>query len=252
MVMRTERCAGEGSTVMATHFTDRPDPARTDAGIAKAGTWDVGTPQRQEETVDAIRKVWGSREWPHPGLLSYSVHAGEDGATLLHYSQWTGEQAYQDFVREGRDTRNAEIDAAVPGIERLGLHTYELYRSGLRDEGDTRETGCVVIVDVEFDGPDAARQRDWVDSVFEALGQEESLPAGGIAAHFHVGTDGTRVLNYAEWESAEHHIAALAAPGEGVGSPSPLWERVQKYPGMTGGGVHRYTPALSMGPGGGS
>ncbi|MFE7336823.1 antibiotic biosynthesis monooxygenase [Streptomyces griseus] len=237
---------------MTTHFTDRPDPARTDARIAKASTWNVGTPQRQREAVDAIRKTWESREWPHPGLLSYNVHAGEDGATLLHYSQWTGEQAFQEYVREVRDGRNAEIDAAVPGIERLALHTYELYRSGPRAEGDTRETGCVVIVDVEFDGPDPDRQRAWVDAVFEALGEEVELPAGGIAAHFHTSADGTRVLNYAEWESAEHHIAALAAPGEAVGSPSPLWERVQKYPGMTGGGVNRYTPALSMAPGAGA
>ncbi|MEU3053328.1 antibiotic biosynthesis monooxygenase [Streptomyces griseus] len=237
---------------MTTHFTDRPDPARTDARIAKVSTWNVGTPQRQREAVDAIRKTWESREWPHPGLLSYSVHAGEDGATLLHYSQWTGEQAFQEYVREVRDGRNAEIDAAVPGIERVALHTYELYRSGLRAEGDTRETGCVVIVDVEFDGPDPDRQRAWVDAVFEALGEEAELPAGGIAAHFHTSTDGTRVLNYAEWESAGHHIAALAAAGEGVESPSPLWERVQKYPGMTGGGVNRYTPALSMAPGAGA
>ncbi|MER6193019.1 antibiotic biosynthesis monooxygenase [Streptomyces cyaneofuscatus] len=237
---------------MTVQFTDRPDPARDDAGIAKAGTWDVGTPERQRQAVDAIRKAWESREWPHPGLLSYSVYAGEDGRTLLHYSQWAGEQAYQDFVRESRDTRNADIDAAVPGIERLAPHTYELYRSGFRAEGDTREPGCVVIVDVEFAGPDPARQRDWVDAVFEALGEDPHTPAGGIAAHFHVSTDGTRVLNYAEWESAGHHIAALAAPGEGIGSPSPLWERVQKYPGMTGGGVNRYTPALSMEAGAGA
>ncbi|MEI7030005.1 antibiotic biosynthesis monooxygenase [Streptomyces pratensis] len=233
---------------MNTRVTDRPDPTRTDARIAKASTWDVGTPERQQQAVDAIRRTWEHREWPHPGLLSYSVYTGEDGATLLHYSQWTGEQAYQDFVRENRDTRNAEIDAAVPGIERVQLHTYELYRSGLRTEGDTREPGTVVIVDVEFDGPDPARQRAWVDAVFEALGDDGEKPAGGIAAHFHVSTDGARVLNYAEWESAEHHIAALAAPGEGIGSPSPLWERVQNYPGVTGGGVHRYTPALSLEP----
>ncbi|GGY19256.1 antibiotic biosynthesis monooxygenase [Streptomyces anulatus] len=235
---------------MTAHFTDLPDPTRADARLAKASTWNVGTQRRQREAVDAIRKAWENREWPHPGLLSYSVYAGEDGATLLHYSQWTGEQAYQDFVREGRDIRNAEIDAAVPGIERLELRTYELYRSGLRAAGDTRETGCLVIVEAEFDGPDPARQRAWVDTVFEALGEEADLPAGGIAAYFHVSTDGTRVINYAEWESAEHHIAALAAPGDGVGSPSPHWERVHHYPGMTGGGgVHRYTPALSMQPG---
>lgn len=42
------------------------------------------------------------------------------------------------------------------------------------------------------------------------------------------------------------HIEALAAPGDGIGSKTPYWERVQSYPGVTGGGVHRYTPALSL------
>ncbi|MFF9565805.1 antibiotic biosynthesis monooxygenase [Streptomyces sp. NPDC014685] len=232
---------------MSVRFESRPDLARNDVGLVKASTWDVGTPERLGATVGAIRRAWAARDWPHPGLLSYTVHAGEDGKTLFHYSQWSDERAYQDFFRHGRDERNAEIDAAVPGIRRLGLHTYEPYRSGTR-EGDEREPGCVVIVDVEFDGADPARQRDWVDTVFEALATDPALAPGGISAHFHVSTDGTRVLNYAEWENAEAHVAALAASGDGVGSSTPQWERVQSYPGVSGGGVHRYAPALGLRP----
>ncbi|MFC9860840.1 MULTISPECIES: antibiotic biosynthesis monooxygenase [unclassified Streptomyces] len=235
---------------MTVQFNSRPDLTRSDAGIVKVSTWDVGTPERQRRSVEAIREAWGGRDWPHPGLLSYSVYTGEDGRTLLHYSQWTGEQAHQDFFREGRDARNADIDAAVPGIERLGLHTYEPYRSTPLARGESREPGCVVIVDVEFAGPDPARQRDWVDSVFEALGTDPAPAPGGIAGHFHVSTDGTRVLNYAEWESAQAHLDALSAPGDGIGSRTPQWEKVRSYPGVTGGGVHRYTPALSLGAGG--
>ena len=146
---------------MSVQFESRPDVVRRDAGLVKASTWDVGTPARQRQTVEAIREVWGGRDWPHPGLLSYTVHAGDDGKTLFHYSQWSGEGAYQEFLASGRDARNADIDASVPGIRRLGLHTYELYRSTARSDGDAPEPGCVVIVDVEFDGPDKARQRDW-------------------------------------------------------------------------------------------
>ncbi|MFF2326106.1 MULTISPECIES: antibiotic biosynthesis monooxygenase [unclassified Streptomyces] len=235
---------------MSVQFESRPDLARNDVGIAKASTWDVGTPERQRRTVEAVREAWGSREWPHPGLLSYTVHVGEDGKTLFHYTQWSGEQAHQDFFRHGRDERIADIDAAVPGIRRLGLHTFEPYRSA--GPGDGREPGCVVIVDVEFDGADAARQRDWVNTVFEALETDPALAPGGISAHFHVSTDGTRVLNYAEWESARAHADALAAGGDGVGSRTPQWERVRSYPGVTGSGVHRYAPALSMRPGAGA
>lgn len=235
---------------MSVLFVSRPDLTRSDAGTVKVSTWDIGTPERQRRTVDAIRTAWAGRDWPHPGLLSYTVHTGEDGRTLLHHSQWSGEESYRDFVANGRDERNADIDAAVPGIERLGLHSFELYRSTPAKDGDTREPGAVVIVDVEFEGPDPVRQRAWVDAVFEALGSDPAPAPGGISGHFHLGTDGSRVLNYAEWESAQAHIDALAGPGDGVGSPTPQWKRVQTFPGVTGGGVHRYTPAVSMIPGG--
>ncbi|MGW0738081.1 antibiotic biosynthesis monooxygenase [Streptomyces sp. NPDC002851] len=228
-----------------------PDPLRPDVGFVFASTWRVGTPERQQATVEAITKAWESRPWPHDGLLSYSVYTGTDGDTLLHYSQWRDLAAYDAFFaapENGRDTRNAEIDAAVPGIERVGLHKYELYRSGSLTgaAGERRMPGCIVTVEVEFDGPDPARQRDWVDSVFTALATEEHPHPGGISGHFHTSLDGTRVLNYAEWESEQAHIAALAAPGDGVGSATEEWRRVQEYPGMVRSVVSRYLPAVSL------
>ncbi|WP_175412656.1 antibiotic biosynthesis monooxygenase [Streptomyces sp. TRM64462] len=227
----------------------RPDLTRPGVGLVKASTWRVGTPERQRAAVDAIARTWEKRDWPVDGLLSYSVHIGADGDTLLHYSQWRGEEDYQELVRTERAGRNAEIDAAVPGIERVGLHAYELYRSGTRGDADARVPGCVVTVDVEFDGPDPARQRHWVDAVFEALDSDPAPHPGGISGHFHLGLDGTRVLNYAEWESAEAHERAMAAPGDGIGSLTPQWKRVQTYPGLVRSTVRRYAPALSLSAG---
>ncbi|MFI6692272.1 antibiotic biosynthesis monooxygenase [Streptomyces sp. NPDC050433] len=226
-----------------------PEIRRSGVGVVKVSTWRVGTPERQRATVEAIRAAWSARDWPDGGLLSYSVLVGEDGRTLLHYSQWRDEAAYQDFFRTGRDARNAEIDAAVPGIERLGLGSYELYRSGEPAEGDTCVPGCVVIVDAEFDGPDPARQREWTDAVFAALDNDPYERSAGIAAHFHTSTDGRRVLNYAEWENAEGHIEALNAPGDGVGSSTEQWEKVRNFPGLVGGEVKRYAPAISLSAG---
>ncbi|MFC8080357.1 antibiotic biosynthesis monooxygenase [Streptomyces sp. NPDC057307] len=234
---------------MSVQVTTVPEITRPGVGVVKVSTWRVGTPERQRAAVDAIGAAWRSRDWPDGGLLSYSVLVGEDGETLLHYSQWRDEAAYQHFFRTGRDERNAEIDAAVPGIERLGLGSYELYRSGELAEGDTRVPGCVVIVDIEFEGPDAARQREWTDTVFAALDNDPSERSAGIAAYFHASTDGTRVLNYAEWESAEGHIAALEAPGDGVGSSTEQWEKVRNYPGLASSTVNRYTPAISLAAG---
>ena len=69
-----------------------------------------------------------------------------------------------------------------------------------------------------------------------------------VSARFHVSTDGTRVLNYAEWETAQAHIDALAAPGDGVGSATARWRRVQAWPGLKSSTVSRYDHALGLVP----
>jgi heme-degrading monooxygenase HmoA len=224
-----------------------PDLTRPEVGAPFFSTWRVGTPERQRATVEAIAAAWERRPWPADGLLGYYVYAGDDGATLLHHSQWRSEQDYEAFVKVHRQERVDEIDVAVPGIERVALDRYRRYRSGVREE-ETRVPGCVVIVEIEFEGPDPERQRAWVDAVFEALESEPKPRPGGISAHFHLSTDGTKVLNYAEWESAQAHIEAMAAPGDGVGSSTPQWERVQTYPGLKQSTVGRYSYALGLVP----
>ncbi|MFC8345631.1 antibiotic biosynthesis monooxygenase [Streptomyces sp. NPDC057280] len=226
---------------------DHPDLTDPRVGAPFFSTWRVGTPERQRLAVEAIARTWERRDWPAAGLLGYHVYAGHDGSTLLHHSQWTSEPAYEGFVKTQRQERVDEVDTAVPGIERVRLDRFRRYRS-LAQEGDTRVPGCVVIVDVEFEGPDAQRQREWVDAVFEALENEPAPHPGGIAAHFHLGTDGTRVLNYAEWETAQAHVDALAAPGDGVGSATELWKRVQNWPGLKSSTVSRYEHVLGLTP----
>ncbi|MFE6173812.1 antibiotic biosynthesis monooxygenase [Streptomyces sp. NPDC056464] len=232
---------------MSRRTDTHPDLARPEVGAPFFSTWRVGTPLRQKQTVEAIGVTWERRAWPSDGLLGYYVYTGQDGSTLLHHSQWRSEQAYEAFVRTHRQERVDEIDTAVPDIERVGLGRYRHYRS-LRRPDDTRVPGCVVIVAIEFEGPDPARQRAWVDAVLEALAAEPNPHPGGISAHFHLGVDGTRVLNYAEWESAQAHADALAAPGDGVGSANEAWERVQSWPGLKGSTVSRYEYALGLVP----
>ncbi|WSQ08241.1 antibiotic biosynthesis monooxygenase [Streptomyces sp. NBC_01231] len=232
-----------------TRRTDtHPDLTNPHVGAPFFSTWRVGTPERQRQTVDAIARTWTRRPWPTPGLLGYHVYTGHDGATLLHHSRWRSEQDYEAFVKTHRQERVDEIDTLVPGIERVRLDRYRRYRSGVRDDRPAQVPGCVVIVDIEFEGPDPDRQRAWVDAVFEALESEPNPHQGGISAHFHVSTDGTRVLNYAEWESAQAHIDALAAPGHGVGSATAQWQRVQTWPGLRSSTVSRYDHALGLVP----
>ncbi|MFD1145687.1 antibiotic biosynthesis monooxygenase family protein [Saccharothrix hoggarensis] len=130
--------------------------------------------------------------------------------------------------------------------------TYSQWSGGAPDPGDgvayrrhrsvglaspDRPVGCVVLVSVEFDRPGVAEE--WVDLVFSALAAEEEPHPGGISGHFHVSVDGTRVLNYAEWTSAEAHVDALAR-GDGSVGVAELWRRVRAFTGLKGSDVRRY------------
>ncbi|MEU6475857.1 antibiotic biosynthesis monooxygenase [Streptomyces sp. NPDC047017] len=225
-----------------------PDLTDPRVGSPLFSTWRVGTPERQRRTVEAVAASWQRHPWPADELLAHHLYTGHDGSTLLHYSQWTDERAHAAFARTGRPDRVDEIDAAVPGIERPGLGRYRRYRSGGAADRGGRVPGCVVIVEVEFDGPDPEQQRAWVDAVFDALASDPQPRPGGIGAHFHLSTDGTRVLNYAEWESAQAHIDALDAPGDGVGSATAQWRHVQRWPGLKSSSVSRYEHTFGLVP----
>ncbi|RZS43606.1 antibiotic biosynthesis monooxygenase [Herbihabitans rhizosphaerae] len=228
---------------MTTVSTTLPDPRRDGVGVILSSEWSLGTPERQLAAAEATVRVWRDAPWPD-GLISYTLLLGTDGDRLMHYSQYRDEAAYEAFAAEGRGPKVAEIDAAVPGIERLGLGRFRLYRSG-RSDDDARVPGCIVAVHVDTD--DARTAEAWVDSVFDALDTDPNPHGGGIGAYFHISTDGTRVLNYAEWVDEQSHIDALAGPGNGVGSArTPQWNRVQNTPGVRHVAVRRFTPYRTL------
>ncbi|MEU0243744.1 antibiotic biosynthesis monooxygenase [Streptomyces sp. NPDC006235] len=224
--------------------TEQP-PDLTDPRIGAPffSTWRVGTPERQQQTVEAIARTWERRPWPAGDLLGYHVYAGHDGSTLMHHSQWSHEQAYEAFVKTHRQERVDEIDTAVPGIERVGLGRYRRCRSRERNVGDVRTPGLIVTVRIDFEEAAGERREEWVDLVLKALADDPEGDAGLISAHFHLSTDGGHVLNYAEWESDQAYDMSLAAPG------TDTWERVRTYPGVQGVSGSRYRHALGLIPG---
>ena len=199
---------------------------RPDVEIAVVNQWNVTDPQRQRDLVEASSNAW-QRTPRRRGLVSLNFFLSTDGQSVLSYDQWDSEAAYQRWV----ETHYNLMDAQSV--------TYRLYRSAARD-GDTRIPGCVVIVSVEFDGPDVQRQRQWIDAVFEALDGETEPPPGGIFGHFHVSTDGTRVLNYAGWTDEHAHRDALEKSGQGTIGSGTLWQRVRTFPGVVASGFKRY------------
>ncbi|MEU0884730.1 hypothetical protein ABZ345_39575 [Lentzea sp. NPDC005914] len=125
---------------------------------------------------------------------------------------------------------------------RKELDGFTLYRSG-EPRGD-KKVGCVVLVTVDTDNEATARA--WVDSVFVALASEPNPHPGGVSAAFHIRDDGKRVINVAEWVSAEDHADAVSAGSNGVGSQTADWRRVQNFPGVQHVSVQRYEPLAKV------
>ena len=212
---------------MGLNASQMPEIARPDAGVALVTQWTVGAPDRQEASADAALAAWERVPWPQD-LLSMNSYVGTSGADVLTYSQWTSAEAYREFLRSG---------GPPPDIERPDPVMYRLYRSRTSNR---RPPGCIVVVEVKFDGPDEPRQRRWVDTVFEALDAEPVLHPGGIAGYFHLSIDGTRVLNYAEWTSEEAHCEAIENSGQGTVGGGTKWREVRDFPGVLSSGFTRY------------
>ena len=227
---------------MTTQTTLLPDVTRTDAGFPVAARVTVEDPKDQRLAADVVLDAWDLVEWPE-GLLSHAVMLGTDGVTVQHYSQWTSEDAFRRFEAVDPPHRVQHIASSAPPLKREPPVHYQLYRSVDTDFEGT--PGVIVIIDIEFEGPDPQRARDWVDTVIAALAHDEgqgNLPNGGLAAHFHVSLDGSRVLNYAEWESeAAHDHALQAGDGDSIGADEH-WQRVRTYPGLKSFGFKRFVP----------
>ncbi len=195
-----------------------PDIARPDAGAVL--TAESPAPQHAKLT-EAFAEV---EHMPGPkGLISFNTFVSTDGETVLTYTQWANGEPDHEFMAGLTDTEPVE---------------YRLYRSSVR--ANPPVPGCIVVVSVEFDGPDQQRQRRWVDTVFDAMAGETEPHPGGISAHFHVSTDSTRILNYAEWTDEQAHRNALEKSNQGTVGSSPGWQRVLDFPGVRSSGFRRY------------
>ncbi|GAB7032741.1 antibiotic biosynthesis monooxygenase [Streptomyces sp. NPDC021749] len=185
-----------------------PQVRRDDAGTVLISEWDAGSPEGQRAVLDGVARAW--QETPLPaGFLSRVLFAGTDGRSVLDYAQWTSDAAHDEFLRgEGTGLREriADVLASVGDVGTPVPARYRLHRS-LLPQGEPAAPGCIVRVAFRTSGHDAAREL--VDGLLDLIGGVQP-GEGGIASHFHIGEDGTRVVNYSEWTTAEAHEREIA------------------------------------------
>ena len=186
-----------------------PDIRRPDSDVVLIGERRVGIAARQQAAADAALEAWERLPWPE-GLLSHNCFGSEDGETVVHYSQWTDEDAVEKFKRADQGAKAANggrarviLDAA-PEVERLGVAAYRVYRSVAWNDGGS--PGCIVMIRFEVDGLD---QQLRLYQSLAAAGARSTRPEGLLAVHFHFSVDRKNVLNYTEWSDAEAHRESL-------------------------------------------
>ncbi len=222
----------EGNSAMTRTSSNPPVVNRPDVEVVVVSRWTGAGPGRQRAVAEAILAEWEREPWP-PALDSLNALLSTDGQTVLTYAQWTGDAARREFEPSAPPSLVPGIDDARAGLERSGPVSYRLYRSTVPD-GSERRPGCIVIVDIEAEGPERARQ--WVDFMFDDVGVNARSHPGLISAHFHISTDGTWVLNYAEWTDEAAHQALIAAD-----RPTEVMARIHEgVPGVRPVGFRRY------------
>ncbi|MGI5467488.1 hypothetical protein [Streptomyces sp. CA-132043] len=202
-----------------------PDIRRTDASAVFISHWYVPDRAHGLRDLDDVLAQWEGAAWP-AGFVSFSCFLSTDDDTVLTYAQCADAGSYRPFVRALRGPAGAEP------VE------YRLHRSVVLG-GAAQPPGCMVTALFDIDGPE--RQRRIVASVADSLEDARGRLPGMVSANFHLSTDGTRVLNYAEWTSDQAHIAFL----EGAARAQAL-RITTDMPGVRPIGYKRYHLHRSM------
>ncbi|GAA1224352.1 hypothetical protein GCM10009676_02330 [Prauserella halophila] len=213
-----------------------PPVSRGDADVVLVGTWRVADADSQRAAARAVLDDRHDRPWP-TGLLAHSVLLGTDGHTLVHYAQWTDEDALDEFRRTGRTAHHEAVAARVPGIERRDEGAYRLYREAVPER--PLEPGAVVLVSFRTDS--AATGEQFVDELIRRHPVTTGEPvADGMAGnHFHLALDGSRTLNWAEFATVEAHERVVA---ERLNADDEVPQLVERTPGLEPLGFQRFVP----------
>lgn len=206
------------------------DTAHSDAAVVTFSQWRVADPDRQAVTMHAALDAWRDFAWPD-GLLSHSCLAAEDGIGLRHHAQWRTAAASEQATATSGERFAAIRTASATDIERHDLVVCQRPIT-FRPSAPTDPTGCVVIVDIHLRQPDETVQRGWIATVLDALAHQP--PSGLIAAHFHPSTDRSRIVNLAEWTSAQAYGDALddGVTGGINRDGERRWQLVRNHPGI--------------------
>jgi heme-degrading monooxygenase HmoA len=221
---------------MQTHQNDLPIIGHPDAGLILISYWTVQSPDLQKEAASLAMQLWEDVVWPD-GLISHHVFGGHDGKTVMNYSQWRDDAAFDSYLASDQPERAHQIEAHPAGISRDSIDRFRLNRR-LGGAAPNATPGCFVLVTFELE----LKQPEELVNRIVGTAQTADAPVtdtepGDIASHFHINQDRTRVVNVAEFTDVESHERVVRSS---LQSDSPVIQAVAELEGVTLRGFQRF------------
>ncbi|MGB3404241.1 MAG: antibiotic biosynthesis monooxygenase [Microcoleaceae cyanobacterium] len=177
-------------------------------------------PERQAELVEKLITYLQMVPQQH-GFVSASIHKSFDGKKVAHYMQWETKEDYEYFSKNQGIHGQFEYQNLLMFGE-IDTHIYEIVASQSKVGTPQIEEGEYIVHFAEF-CMEPENQPRMVE-----LAKEHITPAmeleGLISATFHRSLDGTRVINYGQWQNKEA-IEELRKQPE-FGSENPYWDGI--------------------------
>ena len=175
-------------------------------------------PQQQQELIQAIKEFLETVK-TQPGFISASLHQSTDGVKVANYIQWSNLDSFTAF-RDNQSVR--ERAAKLFEFDTPDSHVYEIVASESKVGTPEIKSGGYLTHFAEFGMP-AENQPRMVELAKEHVKSAMEQP-GLISATFHRSLDGTRVINYGQWENQEAIENLVKQPG--FSKDKPYWDGI--------------------------
>ena len=175
-------------------------------------------PELQQELIATIREFLETVK-TQPGFVSANLHQSIDGVKVANYAQWSSMDTFKAFKNNKEVRGKAE---KLFEFDTPDSHIYEIVASESKV------------------GTPEIKEREYITHFAEFSMQPENQPKmvelakshvksameqrGLISATFHRSLDGTRVINYGQWQDKKAIEELTKQPG--FGKDKPYWDGI--------------------------
>lgn len=175
-------------------------------------------PEEQQDLIVVIKEFLKTVK-TQPGFVAANLHRSLDGVKVVNYAQWSDMDAFLAFRNDRRVQTKATklMEFATPDS-----HVYEIVASESKVGTPQIKKGEYITHFAEFSMSESNQPR-MIELATEHLKPAMEQP-GLISATFHRSLDGTRVINYGQWQNEEAIAELVKQPG--FGSDQPYWSGI--------------------------